>query len=236
MTPVIETLGPGKAAVRAARRRSAVRRVLLSVWAFVTLVLVFCVILLAVEMVRQGQDPLASVKKTAPGAIPPPISGMEAAATKDITLFFASADGRQLAPELGRIDFADSTVENCHKALEALIRGPREPLTPILPSSTKIRGMYLLDQGELVLDLSMELESELKRVRSASLEGLMVYGIVNTLTQPALQAGSGNAQSAVVNTVRFLIEGAPPREAFPAHVDVSLPAGPNPEWVARAQE
>jgi hypothetical protein len=236
MTRALRTVEPGRVAVRAARRRFALRRVLLSVWAFVTLVLVFCVILLAFEMIRQGQDPLASIRKTAPGAIPTPVSTMEAAATKDITLFFASADGRQLAPELGRIDFADSTVENCHKALEALIRGPREPLTPILPSSTKVRGMYQLDQGELVVDLSMELESELKRVKSASVEGLMVYGIVNTLTQPALQGGAGDTRSAAVNTVRFLIEGAPPREAFPAHVDVSLPVGPNPEWIARAQE
>ena len=236
MTPPFHSAGPEGRAVRDARRRAAIHRVLLSAWAFLTLVLVFCVILLAVEMVRQGQDPLASIKKTASEAIPPPVSVTEAAATKDITLFFASADGRQLVPELGRIDFTDSTVENCRRALDALIRGTREPLTPILPTSTKVRGMYLLEQGELVVDFSMELESELKRVSSASTEGLMIYGVVNTLTQPALQAGSEDAHTQAVSAVRFLIEGAPPREAFPCHVDVSLPVGPNPEWTARAQE
>jgi hypothetical protein len=235
MTPDRYSAGPDRNIVRAASRRRALRRVLLSIWAFLTLVLIFCVILLALEMVRQGQDPLASVKN-ANRQIPPSVSITESAATKEVTLFFASADGRQLVPELGRIDFTDSTIENCRKALEALIRGPRDPLTPILPSSTKIRGMYLLEKDVLVVDFSMELEAELKRVRSASVEGLMTYGIVNTLTQPALQTGSQQAQMASVKTVRFLVEGAPPLESFPSHVDMSMPISPNPEWIAGRQE
>ena len=62
MTPDGNSAGPGRNIIRAALRRRALRRVLLSIWAFLTLVLIFCVILLAFEMVRQGQDPLAAVK------------------------------------------------------------------------------------------------------------------------------------------------------------------------------
>jgi len=207
--------------VRAALRRRALFRVLLSVWAFVTLALLLCVVLLAVEMTRQGQDPLASVTGAKPDApVPAPLSAGDSAASKEITLFFAGADGRELVSQPARIDITDSTSENCRHALEALIRGPAAPLTPILPASTKIRALYLLDGGELVADFSMELEADLKRVRSASVEDLLVYGVVNTLTQPALQAARDPAQPATVKSVRFLIEGAPPRETFPSHLDV----------------
>ena len=216
--------------VRAALRRRALFRVLLSVWAFVTVVLALCAVLLAVEMTRQGKDPLASVKEVrSEAAAPAAAAPMELpGASKEVPLFFAGADGRELVPQPTRIEITDSTSENCRHALEALIRGPAAPLTPIAPSSTKIRGMYLLESGELVVDFSMELEAELKRVRSASVENLLIYGIVNTLAQPALQAARAPAQAAAVKSVRFLIEGAPPRETFPAHADVSqpiLPAG-----------
>jgi hypothetical protein len=206
--------------VRAALRRRALFRVLLSIWAFATLVLVLCVVLLAVEMTGQGQDLLASVKGTKSDApVPVSMSTGESGVSKEATLFFAGADGRELVSQPARIDVTDSTSENCRHALEALIRGPSAPLTPILPGSTKIRGLYLLESGELVVDFSMELEAELKRVRSASVEGLLVYGVVNTLTQPALQAARDPAQGVAVKSVRFLIEGAPPRETFPSHLD-----------------
>jgi hypothetical protein len=212
--------------IRAALRRRALFRVLLSVWAFVTLVLLLCVVLLAVEMTRQGHDPLAAVQGTKPDA-PVPAPTVESGASKEVTLFFAGADGRDLVAQPARIEITDSTSENCRHALEALIHGPGAPLTPLLPASTKIRGLYLLESGTLVADFSMELEAELKRVRSASVESLLIYGIVNTLTQPALQAAHENAVPVTVKSVRFLIEGAPPRETFPAHADLSLPVLPS---------
>ena len=211
---------------RSETRRAAMGRFLLALWGLATLVLLFCVVLLAYEMVRQGKDPLASLKKE-PVAVPPAIQTGEPTAKKDVTLFFADAEGRRLVAETAAIDASDSTVENCRKALEGLIRGPRDILTPILPQSTKVRGLFLLEDGELVVDFSMELEVEFKKIKSASSEALMAYGVVNTLTQPALK---GAAEGAVAK-LRFLIEGATPRESFPAHLDVSKPLYPVPEWI-----
>lgn len=212
--------------IRAALRRRALFRVLMSVWALVTLVLLLCVVLLAVEMTRQGHDPLAAVQGTKTEA-PVPAPAVEPGASKEVALIFAGADGRDLVAQPARIEITDSTSENCRHALEALIRGPNAPLTPLLPASTKIRGLYLLENGTLVVDLSMEVEAELKRVRSASVESLLIYGIVNTLTQPGLQVAHENAAPVAVKSVRFLIEGAPPRETFPAHADLSQPVLPS---------
>lgn len=195
-----------------------------------TVALVACVGLLARELMRGGVNPLELVRsepKTAP-ASKPQTDASAPMANREITLYFADAEGKALAPESARIEAGDSTVENCRKALEALIHGPRDILTPIVPSSTRILGLYMLDGGQLVVDLSSDFVRELKKVRSASLESLMVYGIVDTLAGDALR---GTNEGGVAN-VRFLVEGSAPRESFPAHLDLSGPIKPDSRWIA----
>lgn len=214
-------------------RRAMLRRTLLWIWAMATVALVACVGLLVRELMREGGDPLALVKPETKAA-PPPQAGsgavpFSAAATREITLYFADAEGKALVAETARIETGDSTVENCRKALEALIHGPRDILTPILPASTRIRGIYLLEHGELVVDFSMEMANELKNVRSASLESLMVYGVANTLASDALRGGKDETG---VSRVRFLIEGSAPHENFPTHLDLSGPVKPDSRWIA----
>jgi spore germination protein GerM len=210
-------------------RRTVMTRFLLAVWGLVTAILLFTVALLAYQMAQQNTEP---AKTSSKDSLPPlrPVDVGGPSATREVTLFFANQEGRQLAPELERIDCGDSTEANCRKALEALIRGPRDILTPILPSATKVRGTYLLEEGVLVVDFSIDLQLELKKIKSASLESLMVYGIVNTLTQSALQGDKERP----VTKVRFLVEGSAPRESFPAHIDVSMPIGPDTRWIANA--
>jgi len=113
-----------------------------------------------------------------------------------------------------------------------LIQGPRDILTPILPAATKIRALYLLDSGELVIDFSRELQSEHARFKSASLESLMIYGVVNTLMQSVLQSKTDPP----IRQVRFLVEGSPPQEVFPSHIDLSEPVKADPRWSAPALE
>jgi hypothetical protein len=210
-----------------ADRRDAMKRLFLTVWALATVTLVCCVAMLAYEMNRMG-----GIGTPAPPK--PIVQPAEPAATEreaqDITLYFADGSGQRLQPEAARIDLGDSTIDNCRKALEALIAGSQGVLAPVLPASVKIRGLYVLEGGELVVDFSIDLETDLRKVRSASVESLMVYSVVDTLTQPALKGAKGEA----VTRVRFLIEGAPPRETFPAHLDLSRAVEPDPQWVGAA--
>jgi spore germination protein GerM len=211
-------------------RRAMVRRTFLWAWAMATIALVACVGLLAREVTRGGADPLAFMRPE-PKAAPASTARTEPAApmaNKEITLYFADAEGKLLAPESARIEAGDSTVENCRKALEALIHGPRDILTPILPASTRIRGLYMIEGGQLVIDFSIEFTRELKKARSTSLESLMVYGVVDTLANDALR---GAKEGGVAN-VRFLVEGSAPHESFPAHLDLSGPIKPDSRWIA----
>lgn len=219
-------------------------------WGLVTLTLLFCVCVLAFEMSRRSPEPSAKPKDAAgqptgsqasdaqntgtPAPTPvPPEGGVIGllGQSHEVDLFFADGEGRRLVAEKSRITLGGSIEENCRRALEALVKGSQGVLAPILPSSTKVRGVYLLPGGELVIDLSIDVETELKKYRSASVESLMVYGVVNTLTQPILKNGKDDA----IASVRFLIEGAPPRESFPAHLDLSLPVVADPSWIATNQ-
>ncbi|HPO14243.1 MAG TPA: GerMN domain-containing protein [Candidatus Hydrogenedentes bacterium] len=210
-------------------QQNVMRKLGLAVWSMVTLVLLFCVILLINEMFKAGQDPLASLRPH-PKEEPRPASAgkpLEAPGQREIKLFFANADGRLLTPEARSIECGASTVENCRHALEALIAGPQTPLTPVLPANVQIRGLYLLENGEAVLDFSREMISEHAQFSSASMEALMAQAVAHTLAQPALL---GDA-SAPIQRIRFLFEGSPPYETFPAHVDLNDPIMPGPNWL-----
>lgn len=217
--------------MRQARHERLVRRALLAVWGMATVVLGFLVIILVWVLLAERQESPANAAPVAVTAPLPPRSPTSPVSSREITLYFVDAEGLALLPEAAQIEFNEFTVENCRKALEALIKGPRGGLTPVLPASVQLSSLFLLDSGELVVNFSMELETELKKYRSASVESLMVQSVVNTVMQPALRGADG----ASVKSVRFLIQNAPPRESFPAHIDVSMPVVSNTGWVAVAQ-
>jgi hypothetical protein len=212
-------------------RHHILRNILLSLWAMLTLVLVFALFLLANEMVREGRDPLgllrgneatATVSATAASRPRPAASR----GSREVDLFFARKDGMGLAPEPRRVEVTASTVENCRAALQELRKGPSRASIPVMPANTTVRALYLLQDGELVIDFARDLHADKAQENSVALEALMVYGIVNTLAQQELRGEEDPA----VRRVRFLIEGAAPLEGYPAHLDLTKPVGPNRDW------
>jgi hypothetical protein len=217
-------------------RRSAVEVFFLSLWALLSLVLLFTVVLLVREMVKSGKDPLAALRPRAAASAQTPAPAQTAApqanlGMREVSLYFASRDGRRLEAETREIPCGDSLVENCRAALEALLRGPTSPdLAPVLPANARIRGLYALERGEIVIDFSSEMKTEHIRFQSLSLEALMAYGVTNTLCQRALRGGGDSAQQ-----VRLLFDGSPP-DTFPAHLDVAQAIAPDAEWTAPERE
>ena len=211
-------------------RNEILKRLMVSLWGMVTLILVFIIGLLFNEMIKSGQDPLTAFTNQNIRVAAKITEDRSATTreTKRILLYFASNNARTLVAEEHRIEFTDALAENFRTILQNLIAGPQTDLLPILPASTKIRGLYILENGEMVIDFSRELISQQARPRSASLESLMIYGIVNTLTQANLQQDT----SQTIRTIRFLFEGAPPEENFSAHIDLSEPVARNIEWIA----
>ena len=167
----------------------AVRQFFMAVWGLGTLVLLFVVVLLVGQLMKNGQDPFDPLRaKQSKNAPAPAAKTATPMGQHPVRLFFGDGEGRALAPEERVMDFSDSTQENCRRALALLITGPQPEHTAIFPAQVQLRALYLLDSGELVLDFSRDLLSAGARLKSASFEALLVYGVVNTLTQPALQA------------------------------------------------
>lgn len=210
-------------------RKRLWRGFLLSVWGMFTLVLLFTVIFLVSEMVTQGQDPVGVLRPAAQApAAQPARPRATMLGTREVILYFVRQDGRGLAPEERRVNVTPSTVENCRRALKLLSDGPSRGLMAILPSEPAVRALYLLEDGELVIDFSGDIQPDSGQERSATMEAFLIYSVVNTLTQAELRGDDG----AEVRRVRFLIDGSPPQENFPAHFDLSSPIAPDMAWVA----
>jgi hypothetical protein len=204
--------------------RNIVRTALLSIWGMVTLILVFTLGLLMYELYQQGESPYEIAMGTEPSSVAKIETPQVEQVLDEVQIFYASRSKFSLSPEVRRINLTGSTVENCRAVLSFLIDGPNLPTSaPIVSNRTKLRGMYLLENGELVLDFSRELEAG--HVKSASAELLMVEGITKTLFQPSLKGSS----SIAVSSIRFLFEGAPYQQSFPAHIDLSDPIRPKRE-------
>lgn len=210
-------------------RQDVLKQLWFSLWGLATMVLLFMVVFLSMELIKMGGDPVAALK---PGA---GAAEQQAAARptstigeNEVELYFPAADGSGLEAVGKVLSLTDTTVENCRAALEALIAGPQDAtLVQALPATVRVRALYLLDEGELVVDFSREIWSGQARFRSAALEAQMAYAVVNTVTQQALQSASDPR----VREVRFLIEGAAPTDAFPAHLDLSAPLAPDRRWM-----
>jgi hypothetical protein len=214
-----------------ARTTQFLRQAFMALWAMATVVLVFAVALLVYELFESGRHPLPPVTESA-APDTPTRSMMPDAPPRErpVTLFFAGSDGLRLAPESRALALGDSTQENARLVLEALVNGPRETArVPILPPTVKVRHVYLLESGELVVDFSSDLRFDPTRPKSASAECLMVYGIVNTLAQEAV-AGANDRR---ITRVRVLFEGSPlDDDAFPEHLDLADAVWPDRSWLA----
>lgn len=206
-----------------------IRYTLIVTWGVVTLVLLIGVIVLGYRVLGASEGPIVVpdgnvVARNVPTAKP------AAGKATNVFLYFADGMGEFLAPQMERIPLSSSPPENCRRVVQALIRGPKEGLTPIVPESASLRGIYQLDNGELVIDFSREMEVSLKK--SAAAEMLMVQGVVASVMQRDLYGGNDQP----VTAVRFLFEGAPPGESFPAHVDLSEPVTVDRSWIGQRAE
>jgi spore germination protein GerM len=211
-------------------RWTVMQKLFFSLWAMATLVLLFVVALLVRDIAANGRDPVGAFQLTEEEQAQraPEATRSTSVGTREVLLYFSAPDGQSLATEKRVLTFSNSTVENCKSVLAALIEGPQTGTSPILPKSVKVKSLFLLEGGELVVNFSRELQSEHARFSSAALESLMVQGIVQSVAQSAVHEGEGPR----VSRVRFLIEDAPPSEAFPAHIDLAEPVAPDAHWLS----
>lgn len=165
-----------------------------------------------------GGEKIRHDTETSPGA-PPPARG-EAPQTRTITLFFLSERDDLLHPEKREVPVGRSAAEDIEASVAELLKGPSGDLLSPFPPDTKIRQVFLDENGTAYIDFSREFAEN--AAFGASSEMAAVFAVVNTVA----------VNQKAVKRVALLIEGGE-RETLGGHIDLSRPLLPQYSLVAR---
>jgi spore germination protein GerM len=133
-------------------------------------------------------------------------------------LFYVSDDGLQLTGVERDVTYGDSAVEQAREILAAQLAPVAEPLVSAIPAGTKLRAVFIGENGEAYVDLSKDVSSAHS---GGTLDELLtVYTIVHALTEnlPAVTA------------VQVIVDGKEV-ETLSGHVDLRRPLAKNLAWV-----
>jgi spore germination protein GerM len=133
-------------------------------------------------------------------------------------LFYVSDDGLHLTGVERDVTYGDSAVEQAREILAVQIAPVAEPLVSAIPTGTKLRAVFIGENGEAYVDLSKDVSSAHS---GGTLDELLtVYTIVHALTEnlPAVTA------------VQVIVDGKEV-ETLSGHVDLRRPLAKNLAWV-----
>jgi len=162
---------------------------------------------------RWSRAPKAGAVAAA-AAAPPAASGRRIKAR----LFYVSQDGTRLTGVERDVPYGSGTVEQARQIIEAQIAPVAEPLVSPIPAGTRLRALFVSEQGEAYLDLSREVAAG--HAGGSTDELLTVYALVDALT----------ANLPAVKSVQLLVDGGQV-ETLAGHVDLRSPLAGNPAWV-----
>lgn len=148
-------------------------------------------------------------------APPAPEEEIQSDRVRVVTLYFGSPDGASLVAEERTMSSSDKATDNLRNLIENLISGPREGGTATLPSSVRLRGLYLHEKTA-VIDFSGELVEDFSGGTTA--EYMLVASLVQTVC----------ANFPRVEAVRMLVEGDE-IESLGGHLSIAGPLRPQ-EW------
>ena len=134
------------------------------------------------------------------------------------TMFYVAADGRGLVRREIEVPYGTDTLSRARIIVERqLERAPRQLRSPF-PRGTRLRALYLADDGNLFVDLTAEVTTEHS---GGSLDELLtVYALVNAVT----------TNVADVDAVQILVDGREV-DTLAGHIDLRRPLAPNMTWV-----
>jgi len=133
-------------------------------------------------------------------------------------LFYVSEDGLRLAAVEREVPFADGTLAQARRVVEAQLERPAPPLVTAIPEGTRLRAIYIGNAGEAYVDLTRDVSSA--HTGGALAEALTVYSIVNAVTTnlPAVRA------------VQLLVDGREV-DTLAGHVDLRRPLPRGAAWI-----
>ena len=176
------------------------------------------VVLVVIYFSGGGSERIKHETDSSAAGMPP--AGGESAQTRTITLFFLSEADDLLRAEKREVPAGKSVAEDIETAVGELLKGPAGDLVSPFPPGTKIRQVFLDEDGTAYVDFSREFAEN--AAFGASSEMAAVYAVVNTVA----------VNHKAVKRVSLLIEGGE-RETLGGHVDLSRPLLPQYSLVAR---
>jgi spore germination protein GerM len=149
-------------------------------------------------------------------------------ATEDVRkikahLFYVSEDGTRLSSVERDVPFADQTVAQARRIIEAQLAPVDAPFVSAIPQGTTLRAVFLTEQGAAFVDLSREVTSG--HPGGSINELLTIYTIVQALT----------TNLPAVTSVQLLVDGKEV-DTLAGHVDIRRPLPRADQWVAENAE
>lgn len=186
-----------------------------------TLLGLLFVLLLVLIILFFRSSGLEKIKQSPPPPVPE--SGKlssEPQEMRTVTLFFLSEEDSLLHAEEREIPSTSSLLQQIKLLVEELLKGPQDKLISPFPPETKLRELFLTDEGIAYLDLSREMQENHPSGSSAEIS--TVFSLVDSLTF--------NFKS--VKKVFILIDGDE-KETLAGHVDLSRPFLPRYDLIAQ---
>jgi hypothetical protein len=144
--------------------------------------------------------------------------GREATGRIRASLYYVAEDGLYLTAVDADVPYGASPAEQARALVEAQLQPAPAPLAQAIAEGTKVRQIFVADDGTAFVDLSKEAVSN---HRGGSLDELFaVYAIVNAVT----------VNLPAVKGVQILVEGQEV-DTLAGHVDLRHPLTRNMRWV-----
>ena len=116
------------------------------------------------------------------------------------------------------VAFGESVLDQARQIVVSQLATAPPPLVSAIPPDTKLRALYMTEQGDAFVDLSADVRT--RHTGGALDELFTVYTIVNALT----------TNLPAVKRVQILIDGKEV-DTLAGHVDLRHPLQKNQKWV-----
>jgi spore germination protein GerM len=158
-----------------------------------------------------------SPAKSSAASAPPSTSNDDVRKIK-VRLFYVSEDGARLTSVEREVPFADQTVAQARRIIEAQLAPVEAPLVSAIPAGTMLRAVFVTEQGAAFVDLSREISAA--HPGGSINELLTIYSIVQALT----------TNLPAVTSVQLLVDGKEV-DTLAGHVDIKRPLPRADQWV-----
>lgn len=178
---------------------------------------ILLVVLIVLFFRSRGEEKIKPSAEVTPPELESP--SKEPGETRKIALFFPSEEDSLLHKEEREIIADASFVKEAKQTIEELLKGSRNGYLSPFPQETKLRELFITEEGVAYVDFSREIQEN--HLSGSSSEMATIFSIVNSLAY--------NFKS--IKKVFILIDGGE-KETLGGHISLTRPFLPQYDLVA----